>query len=259
MSDGTLNYKDNIMKHINRDKCKVKYNNYQEYKPMLRKLFNHSCCYCTIFEGENKIGFFHVEHFKPKSKFPTFECTYENLLYACHKCNVYKSDHWIKSEYGCIEDCDNCKNKICKVKNVYRFIDPCYEDPKEYIEEKELLLVEKNNSKIGIYTIEMLRLNRKQLVKLRHARRSLYMWLAEQQNRKEKAQNSLYKSKKQLERLKKILIDSSMSEFEKLALEALQYALDKAIATYELEIINAENDIIQISEIMYDTRKRVDN
>jgi uncharacterized protein (TIGR02646 family) len=259
MSDIILNCKDNIMRYVKRDNFKIKYDRYQQYKPQLRKLFDYSCCYCTIYEGENKIGFFHVEHFKPKSKFPKLECEYENLLYACHKCNVYKKDYWIKNDLGCIKDCDNCKDNICRQKDIYRFIDPSYEDPKEYIEESDLLLIEKNNSKIGLYTIEMLRLNRKQLVKLRYARRTLFMWLEEEEARKAKSYYRLNKSKKQLERLNRILDSNEMSENEKLALKALQYALDKSIATYELEIINAKKHIMRISEIIYDARKRVDN
>jgi len=47
--------------------------------------FNRKCCYCEdgFIKGE-------VEHFLPKSKFPHLEFDWENLLWACHRCNIMK-------------------------------------------------------------------------------------------------------------------------------------------------------------------------
>lgn len=253
-----MGYNQNIMKYTERDKCDIEYDDYKKYKPMLRKLFNYSCCYCTICEGENKLGFFHVEHFKPRSKFPKLERNYENLLYACHKCNIYKKDNWISEKLGCIRDCNNCKNKICEDKDIFRFINPCKEDPQKYIEENGFFLKEKNNSKIGKYTIELLRLNRNQLLKLRQARRNLYMWFVEKCEKQKKAETRLNSVNNQLDRLNRILAKSDLSENERLALEGLSYALRKEVAIYEAEIIRISEDINRISEIVYDRTKRID-
>jgi hypothetical protein len=39
-----------------------------------------------------------VDHYKPKSKFPDFECVYSNLFYACPACNRRKGIFWPTDE-----------------------------------------------------------------------------------------------------------------------------------------------------------------
>ncbi len=57
-----------------------------DVKLRLNDIYNSKCCYCeTKVEGE-------VEHFYPKSKFPNKEFDWDNLLWACNKCNKYKSN-----------------------------------------------------------------------------------------------------------------------------------------------------------------------
>ena len=68
---------------------------YQAYKTRLRIEFSHSCAYCETREPE--IGgsqSFHIDHFKPKKRFPDLICSYDNLIYSCRNCNVYKGDYW---------------------------------------------------------------------------------------------------------------------------------------------------------------------
>lgn len=59
-----------------------------KYKRYLRRDFTYRCVYCTIHEREHG-GYrsFHVEHFRPKSKFPLLSTTYTNLMYSCNFCN----------------------------------------------------------------------------------------------------------------------------------------------------------------------------
>lgn len=97
-----------ILKRRNPEK---KFKNYRMYKPWLREDFKYACVYCTIHEGEFG-GFhsFHIEHFKPKSKFPELEMEYTNLLYACWKCNSFKGEDWpsdnpLRSGKGYLDPC----------------------------------------------------------------------------------------------------------------------------------------------------------
>lgn len=41
---------------------------------------------------------FHVEHYRPKKKFPELETEYTNLYYACAACNVRKGPFWPSRE-----------------------------------------------------------------------------------------------------------------------------------------------------------------
>jgi len=40
---------------------------------------------------------FGVDHYKPKKKFHSLECTYSNLYYCCSACNSRKGDYWPNS------------------------------------------------------------------------------------------------------------------------------------------------------------------
>lgn len=53
------------------------------------------CIYCAISEARfGGIRNFHVEHFRPKVKFPKLENDISNLYLACAICNVLKCDDW---------------------------------------------------------------------------------------------------------------------------------------------------------------------
>jgi hypothetical protein len=70
------------------------YSNYQEYKDWLRDEFTFRCGYCL----ERELWYpswqaaFAVEHILPQSTHPHLICAYENLLYACLRCNAFKQD-----------------------------------------------------------------------------------------------------------------------------------------------------------------------
>jgi 5-methylcytosine-specific restriction endonuclease McrA len=70
-------------------------NTYRDWKPHLAKEGHHQCVYCAIHEsrfgGQRN---FHVEHFRPKSRFEKLENNYQNLFYACAICNSFKGDDW---------------------------------------------------------------------------------------------------------------------------------------------------------------------
>jgi len=73
-------------------------NPYQKYKSILANDFNKKCGYTDCnqlwFGGSNS---FHIDHFKPKSKFPELSTKYSNLVYSCSYINISKSND--TSEY----------------------------------------------------------------------------------------------------------------------------------------------------------------
>jgi hypothetical protein len=68
---------------------------YRDWKSDLANEGMHQCVYCAIHERALG-GFwnFHVEHYRPKSKFPNLTNQYRNLFYACAICNTFKSNDW---------------------------------------------------------------------------------------------------------------------------------------------------------------------
>ncbi len=64
-------------------------------KQALRALYEFCCGYCGV--GEAQVGAeLTVDHFQPRSRGGTDEN--ENLVYACHACNEFKSDFWPDEE-----------------------------------------------------------------------------------------------------------------------------------------------------------------
>lgn len=68
---------------------------YKDWKRLLGTEGRNQCVYCTIseanFGGERN---FHVEHFKPKSRFKRLTNNFLNLFYACAICNTFKGSEW---------------------------------------------------------------------------------------------------------------------------------------------------------------------
>lgn len=68
---------------------------YKAYRPALRDEFKYACGYCENREPElGGSEAFHVDHYRPKSKFPHLICKYTNLIYSCRYCNRSKSNYW---------------------------------------------------------------------------------------------------------------------------------------------------------------------
>lgn len=66
---------------------------YQAYKPWLRDEFEFRCVYCLTRELWRDDGHysFTIDHVKPKSSHMDLACEYDNLVYACARCNTLKS------------------------------------------------------------------------------------------------------------------------------------------------------------------------
>lgn len=71
------------------------FSNYKSYRQYLRIEFEHRCVYCSIRESElGGSKSFHIDHYRPKKKFPNRIVDYLNLFYSCRDCNAYKGDFW---------------------------------------------------------------------------------------------------------------------------------------------------------------------
>jgi hypothetical protein len=73
------------------------YTDFTTYKPWLRDDFHFRCVYCLERERWYPSGHaaFSVEHVLPKGAPDNLAliCAYENLVYACNRCNSVKQDH----------------------------------------------------------------------------------------------------------------------------------------------------------------------
>lgn len=75
--------------------CKKEYKDFHKYKKYLQKDFSHRCAYCNL-KDDRITSYFDIDHFVPKDEFKKhkeflfLETDYNNLVYACHKCNLAK-------------------------------------------------------------------------------------------------------------------------------------------------------------------------
>jgi len=116
-------------------------------KEALRQSTSGKCMYC-----ESKIvhnSFAHVEHIKPKSKFPELEFVWENHGYSCQSCNTKK---WQKYD------------------EATPFIDPYNENPENHLVFIGFIIYPKQGSERGEYSIKELQLNRAGLIERRKER-----------------------------------------------------------------------------------------
>lgn len=71
---------------------------WQEAKEALRTMSNQKCSYCEARIGDPAEGM--VEHFRPKSLFPSLVYDWMNFFLSCVGCNVAKGRKWPR-EGGC--------------------------------------------------------------------------------------------------------------------------------------------------------------
>lgn len=78
--------------------CTKKYAVYGTYKPALREDFKGRCAYCNLLEDSITTPF-EVDHYIPRDTFkddwPELDTLYENLVFACKKCNIAKSSKYV--------------------------------------------------------------------------------------------------------------------------------------------------------------------
>jgi uncharacterized protein (TIGR02646 family) len=61
-------------------------------KEALSAMSDGHCAYCQASVADAGPGA--VEHFRPKSLFPTLAYEWDNYFYSCERCNIFKSDKW---------------------------------------------------------------------------------------------------------------------------------------------------------------------
>lgn len=67
------------------------YNNYGSYRPWLRDEFSFRCVFCLLREQWGRVtAQFDVDHFVPQICNLALATNYDNLVYACHACNIRK-------------------------------------------------------------------------------------------------------------------------------------------------------------------------
>lgn len=69
-----------------------KWGQWKSIKKRLLAISRNKCSYCESASGGDQHG--QVEHYKPKSIFPTGAYDWDNYLYSCEKCNHSKSNKW---------------------------------------------------------------------------------------------------------------------------------------------------------------------
>lgn len=90
-----------------------RYTNYHAYRDPLKDDFHSRCGYCDDSERFSDVPF-QIDHFVPRAALNTIaENDYNNLVYACRRCNRAKWDKW--------PTCDEKNHNNGKE----GFIDPC--------------------------------------------------------------------------------------------------------------------------------------
>lgn len=81
--------------HRGRTRVQPERGDYSDWKPKIAADCGQQCTYCCISVARGGgIDNFHVDHFRPKSRFSELQKTIENLFLACAICNRFKSDKW---------------------------------------------------------------------------------------------------------------------------------------------------------------------
>lgn len=74
--------------------------NYKSFKRFLRLELGFTCAFCDLSERERGGSCnFACDHYRPRDLFPELINDYENLLYACSRCNAFKQDYWTPANF----------------------------------------------------------------------------------------------------------------------------------------------------------------
>lgn len=70
------------------------------YRPWIRDDFCFRCVYCLKREQWGQVtGEFDADHFQPQARYAELTRDYDNLLYACRRCNLVKGDAEIEDPF----------------------------------------------------------------------------------------------------------------------------------------------------------------
>jgi hypothetical protein len=77
------------------------YKDYESYRPWLRDEFAFRCAYCLAREKWGRVtGEYDLDHFVPQRTNPARKADYDNLVYACRRCNSAKSGASVPDPMG---------------------------------------------------------------------------------------------------------------------------------------------------------------
>lgn len=77
------------------------YSQYESYRPWLRDEFSFRCVYCLRRERWGQVtGEFELDHFVSQATSPEASADYENLVYACGRCNRVKLDQAVPDPFA---------------------------------------------------------------------------------------------------------------------------------------------------------------
>ncbi len=127
-------------------------------KKALKDSTNNKCMYCE--SKITHIDYGDVEHIKPKSTFPNEKYNWDNLGFACIKCNR--------------------ENKLEKYST--DFIDPFIIDPENHLDAVGGIIISVNGSTSGSTTIDIVKLNRTELLEKRYCELIEFQNLIEKYN-----------------------------------------------------------------------------
>lgn len=88
---------ENFKNHEIRKTPGIHYRDLNRYRPYLSMDFEQRCCYCNMHE-DTLTSPFHIDHFIPvavvEGKKDDLKTDYENLMWACPKCNIAKGSKY---------------------------------------------------------------------------------------------------------------------------------------------------------------------
>lgn len=99
-------------------------NHYQDARNILEEDFQFVCGYCGK-NGKVMREKFHIDHFVPRSLDRERENDYYNLVLACPKCNLSKSDKW------------PTRDKRCSHNEEEGFVDPASDEYDKHMQRDE--------------------------------------------------------------------------------------------------------------------------
>lgn len=139
------NWTENYKKWLSDDDVPKSVKKSYNKKDIKRRLVNETSSKCAYCESKiSHITYEHIEHIKPKSKFPDEFASWNNLTIACPKCNNNKG-----TEYD-----TSCPP-----------INPYMDDPDEHFHSAGPMILTSTHR--GKYTEEVLSLNRTPLIEKR--------------------------------------------------------------------------------------------
>ena len=120
--------------------------------------FLYSCAYCTMTETEARGIGFNIDHYMPQEHYPESVSDYANLMWSCEGCNWYKAGY---PEPG-------------REIGWRRVIKADAENPRQHLSLEDGSSRLTHRTPTGEFNVQLLRLNRYILLRLREARRKLW-------------------------------------------------------------------------------------